>query len=114
RDSSVTGVQTCALPILGFCTIQNPHLPKPSYSPIHPFTHMLPIHPGHLFTYSPIHLFTYSPFHSHAHHSSSSPVTQPIFPSAIPARVEKHSKRDRGGDRRGDKIVRQASNNTTQ
>src|SRR4029434_9439937 len=76
RDSSVTGVQTCALPILGFCTIQNPHLPKPSYSPIHPFTHMLPIHPAHLVTYSPIHLFTYSPIHLFTHMLTIHPAHQ--------------------------------------
>src|SRR4029434_3068350 len=101
--------------------------PKPSSSPIP------------LFTYSPIHLHAHhsssSPIHSHPHHLSSSPVTpplfpppipshalhlssspvtQPIFPSAIPVGLEKQSKRDRGGDGRGDKLIKQASNITTQ
>ena len=45
---------------------------------------------------------------------SGTPVTQPIFPSAIPVGLEKQSKRDRGGDGRGDKLIKQASNITTQ
>src|SRR4029434_9861795 len=104
---------------------------------------MLPIHPAHLVTYSPIHLFTHMlTIHpAHQSHNLFSPqqsqwawksslrrtgeetgaeikqlntATHRIFPSASPVGLEKQSKRDRGGDRRGDKIVKQASNNTTQ